>query len=117
MTVKNIYEKSIDTSADQRHLKKKPRISSARAFKDAKKVIEAPVPIVDSAAVDKTDSKLLEILKDYLIDLLEHSYEPLIEQIFDTIVPSKVEVEEDDAFHLFRVQAFAVEAVKIQAKM
>lgn len=44
-----------------------------------KKVIEAPQVIIDDGAVDKSDEKLLEVIKDYLFDLIEHSYNPLFE--------------------------------------
>ena len=35
--------------------------------------------IVDDGAVDESDERLLEVIKDYLIDLVEHSYNPLFE--------------------------------------
>jgi len=35
--------------------------------------------LVDDGAVDETDEKLLAIVKDYLYDLMAHSYNPLME--------------------------------------
>ena len=67
-----------DTVANQR---RKPRVgaSSKALRKDPKKVIEAPQTLIDDAAVDKNDEELLLVLNAYLIDMIEHSYNPLME--------------------------------------
>ena len=72
--------------------------------------------LVDDGAVDETDAMLLEIVKDYLYDLLAHSYNPLMEQLFEDFNKNKVAVEENDSFHMFKVQSFVLEAVRIRAK-
>ena len=79
-------------------------------------MIEAPQPIVDDGAVDESDERLLEVIREYLYDLLEHSYNPLFEQLLDDIGKHKVAVEENDSFHMFKVQSFILEAVRIRAK-
>ena len=48
--------------------------------------------------------------------MLEHSYNPLFEQLFDDIVKNQVAVEENDSFHMFKVQSFMLEVVRIKAK-
>ena len=55
-------------------------------------------------------------IRDYLFDLVEHSYNPLFEQLFEDIGKNKVAVEENDSFHMFKVQSFVLEAVRIKAK-
>jgi hypothetical protein len=72
--------------------------------------------LVDDGAVDETDEKLLAIVKDYLYDLMAHSYNPLMEQLFEDIGKNRVAVEENDSFHMFKVQSFVLEAVRIRAK-
>ena len=79
MSVNNIYSKQIDTNINAKYQRRKPRQNGPKAFKDVKKVIEAPQVIVDDGAVDESDEKLLEVIKDYLFDLVEHSYNPLFE--------------------------------------
>jgi len=116
MSVKNIYSKQIDTNIDVKYQRRKPQNNGSRALKDVKKVIEAPQPIVDDGAVDESDEKLLEVIKDFLFDLLKHSYNPLFEQLFDDIGKNQVAVEENDSFHIFKVQSFVLEAVRIKAK-
>ena len=116
MSVNNIYSKQIDTNINAKYQRRKPRQNGPKAFKDVKKVIEAPQVIVDDGAVDESDEKLLEVIKDYLFDLVEHSYNPLFEQLFEDIGKNKVAVEENDSFHMFKVQSFVLEAVRIRAK-
>ena len=72
--------------------------------------------LVDDGAADETDRHLLTVVKDYLYDLMAHSYNPLMEQLFDDVVKQRVAVEENDSFHMFKVQSFVLEAVRIQAK-
>ena len=69
--------------------------------------------MIDDAAVDKLDAELLEMLQNYLDDMIEHSYNPLIEQLYTQILPSKAEVEENDAYHLFKVQSFVLEVCRL----
>ena len=79
-------------------------------------MIEAPQPLIDDGAVDESDARLLAVVKEYLEDLIEHSYNPLFEQLFDDIGKNKVAVEENDSYHMFKVQSFVLEAVRIRAK-
>jgi len=116
MSVNNIYNKQIDTNINAKYQRRKPTRNGSKALKDVKKVIEAPQQIIDDGAVDESDEKLLVVIKDYLFDLLEHSYNPLFEQLFDDIGKNKVAVEENDSFHMFKVQSFVLEAIRIRAK-
>ena len=54
MSVTNPYAKQIDTDINAKYQRRKPR-QGPRAFKDVKKVIEAPQPIIDDGAVDESD--------------------------------------------------------------
>ena len=113
----NLYAQQIDVNDISAHQRRRPRVgaSSKALRKDPKKVIEAPQALIDDAAVDKTDEELLEVLRSYLVDMIEHSYNPLLEQILLTIAPCKSEVLEDDSFHLFKVQSFVLEVCRLQA--
>jgi hypothetical protein len=57
--------------------------------------------LIDDSSANKSDEEILKIIYDFLFDMIEHSYNPLIEALFDQIVPQKVVVEENDRFHLF----------------
>ena len=53
--------------------------------KNTDKIIHEDVKLIDEGAIDEQDEKLLQILQDYLIDFIQHSYNPLVEAIFDQI--------------------------------
>lgn len=103
MSINNIYNKQIDTNLNPKYQRRKPGRNGPKALKDVKKVIEAPEPIIDDGAVDESDENLLQVIKDYLFDMLEHSYNPLFEQLFEDIGKNRVAVEENDSFHMFKV--------------
>ena len=43
--------------------------------------------MIDDAAVDKLDDELLDELRIYLLDVIAHSYNPWIEQLYCQILP------------------------------
>ena len=49
------------------------------------------------------------------MDMIEHSYNPLMEQLYNQILQSKTEIEENDAFHLFKIQSFVLEIWRLVA--
>ena len=49
------------------------------------------------------------------MDMIEHSYNPLIEQLYSQIQQLNVEIEENDAFHLFKIQSFVLETWRLVA--
>lgn len=51
--------------------------------KNTDKIIGEDVKLIDEGALDAEDEKLLQTLQDYLIDFIQHSYNPLIEAIFE----------------------------------
>ena len=49
------------------------------------------------------------------MDMIEHSYNPLIEQLYSQIQQPNTEIEENDAFHLFKIQSFVLEIWRLVA--
>ena len=114
LTVTNPYQKNIDLSLNTKNQLKKPKKNGAKA-KDQTKVIEATQKIIEDSSADQFDEKLIVTIKNFLFDIIEHSYNPLIEALFDLIVPQKVVIEENDRFHLFSLQSFVLEAIRLKA--
>jgi len=77
--VSNIYAKNIDLEDLGRTQLRQPKRGGT---KDSTKVIEASSFIIDDAAKDGDDKKLLLILHDYLMDMLQNCYNTLIEELY-----------------------------------
>ena len=75
----NIYAKNIDLEDLGRTQLRQPKRGGT---KDSTKVIEASSFIIDDAAKDGDDKKLLLILHDYLMDMLQNCYNTLIEELY-----------------------------------
>ena len=88
VTNSNIYQQNIDVNDISKYQRRKPRTGASQKVlaKQPKRVIQAQQPIIDDAAVDKADNELLEIMEKYLMDMIEHSYNPLIEQLYSQIL-------------------------------
>ena len=78
--VNNIYQKSVDiTNLGKRQRQK----SNALIGKKAKQnTIEGDKSIINEASLEDTDRKLIKIIKNYLIDMLDNCYNALINEIF-----------------------------------
>jgi len=77
--VSNIYARNIDLEDLGRTQLRQPKRGGT---KDSTKVIEASSFIIDDAAKDRDDKKLLLILHDYLMDMLQNCYNTLIEELY-----------------------------------
>lgn len=75
----NIYARNIDLEDLGRTQLRQPKRGGT---KDSTKVIEASSFIIDDAAKDRDDKKLLLILHDYLMDMLQNCYNTLIEELY-----------------------------------
>lgn len=75
----NIYARNIDLEDLGRTQLRQPKRGGT---KDSTKVIEASSFIIDDAAKDGDDKKLLLILHDYLMDMLQNCYNTLIEELY-----------------------------------
>ena len=78
--VSNIYQTNIDINTIPKNQRHKPK---ARKASDNNQTFEAPEnsKIINDIALDQSDKRLLELLKNHLIDLLDNSYCGLIEQL------------------------------------
>ena len=71
--------------------------------------------MVDGTSFDQLDSELIQSIDGYLEDFITHAYNPWVEQLYAHIIPCQAEIEENDSFHLFKVQSFVLEVVKLKA--
>jgi hypothetical protein len=53
--------------------------------------------------MDESDKELLRHLQTYIIDMIENSYNPLCEELFEQMLPQQALLEESDIFHFFKV--------------
>jgi len=76
----NIYQKSVDvTNLGKRQRQK----SNALVGKKAKQnTIEGTKTILNEGSLEDSDRKLLKIIKNYLMDMLENCYNALNNEIF-----------------------------------
>lgn len=107
--VTNIYQQNIDIN----EVKKNKKAPLTRQAKDQKSIIEAPQNnlIVNDAAMEESDKKLLSLLKTHLLDLLENSYCGFIEQVSNTLQRkdnSELDIEDRDINNFFRLQSFMI---------
>jgi hypothetical protein len=77
------------------------------------KVIEASSSIIDDAAKDESDHRLLSVLHDYLVDMLQNCYGALIEELFSQILPTQALLEENDRYYLLKLQTFLIEVCRL----
>lgn len=99
MMVSNIYQTNIDTEG----LGKKQQRKPGRAVKDEAKVIEATEQIVNDAAKNETDIKLIAVLHSYLNELLTNSYCALVEELFLQVQAPHAILEDNDRYHLLKI--------------
>ena len=109
----NIYKQNIEID----HIQNKQRHKPTRNLKNQKAKIEAPETneVINEVSMMDDDRKLLGILKSYLLDLLEHSFSPLIEQIFSELTRGSERIEELDKFHFFKISTFMVQICRLRA--
>ena len=75
----NIYAKSFDTE----NLGNKQRIKPGGINKrQAGNKIESHQTIINEANLQDSDRKLITVIKNYLFDILENTYNALINEIF-----------------------------------
>ncbi|CDW80133.1 UNKNOWN [Stylonychia lemnae] len=112
--VGNIYQKNIEVNEVKNGQKRR---AQSRMIKDQKHIIEAPQTgkLVNEGALEQSDRKLLQMLRNHLTDMLQNSYCPLIEQIFNELAKSGEAVEEFDKFHYFKLQTFMMQICRLQA--
>ena len=83
-TITNIMQKQIDLNDYGNKLKTAP----IRKAKNENTAILAQTLLINDAAMDDSDKELLKILQTHLIDLIENTYNPLCEELYEQIAPS-----------------------------
>lgn len=110
-TVTNIYQKHIEVNDYGNKVKTAP----SRAVKDEHKLIAAQSLLINDAAMDDKDKELLAILQTHIVDLIENSYNPLCEELFEQMLPQQALLEANDVYHFFKLQAFVLEFCRLRA--
>lgn len=112
--VNNIYQKSIETT----DLTKKQRMKSnvIHGKKNKQNIIDGMHKIVEEAAMEDSDRLLLEIMRNYLDDVLENTYNHLINEVFRQLGPSsEMGRAELDNYHFFKFSAFMINVQRLKA--
>lgn len=63
-------------------------------------------------AKDDTDVQVLEILNRYMTDMMQHSYNALVEELFSQILAPHARLEDNDKLYLLRLQTFMIEVCR-----
>ena len=73
--------------------------------------------IIDTAAMEDSDRKLLHIVREYLSDILDNTYNALINEIFMQITKDSgtVHSEEFDKYYFFKLSAFIIQLQRLKA--
>ena len=77
----------------------------------------ADQPIIDDVVNDKVDREVIVALQKFISEILQSSYSPLMEAVFQELVSPNARIEEDDNCFYFRLQAFFLEAVRVRAHL
>ena len=65
----------------------KVKTAPKKSSKDEQKVITFCEKLINEAAMDDADRDLVKILQTHLLDMIENSYNPLIEELVEQMVP------------------------------
>jgi hypothetical protein len=114
--VNNIYQKSIEVN----NLCKKQRMKSNAVIgkKNKANMIEGQQKIIQEGALLDSDRELLAILRNYLDDILENTYNPLVNEVFRQISPNsgtEFTKAEFDNFHFFKFSSFMIDVQRMKA--
>lgn len=113
--VNNIYAKNIDLDTLGKKQQKRPNTRGLKKSKEDQSVIAAEEKIINDVAKDDTDVQVLEILNRYMTDMMQHSYNALIEELFSQILAPHARLEENDKLYLLKLQTFMIEVCRLQA--
>lgn len=112
----NIYAKNIDVNALGSKQRKKTNALLGKNNKQNK--IETDQQIVDEAALQESDRELLEVMKGFLQDILENTYNPLITELHSQLTSRENLRAGDELFdrlHYFRICAFMIQVQRLKA--
>lgn len=113
--VGNIYQKSIDLN----NLGNKQRVKSNTIMgkKNKENIIGGQEKLVQEGALTDSDRELLVILKNYINDILENTYNAIINEVFSQIKEGRDENSaEFDNFHFFKFSTFMIEVQRLKAQ-
>lgn len=86
---------------------KNPR-QGARAKKE--NVIGAQESLFQIDALEDSDKQLIEVIKTYLVDILDNTYNNLVNEIFNQIASNQAAVDQiEDKLHFFKICAFMIQ--------
>lgn len=80
--------------------------------------IEGQEKIIQEAAMQDSDRELLTIIRSYLNDMLENTYNALINEVFKQISPNtggEMGRAELDHYHFFKFSAFMINVHRMKS--
>ena len=108
----NLYQKNFDVTNLGRH----QRAKHARAVRtDNENIIEAQKSLIQIDSLEQTDRDLLETVKAYLVDILDNTYNSLVNEICNQIVNSQGAGQVEDKLHFFKLSAFMIQIQRFKA--
>ena len=102
----NLYQKNFDVTNLGKHQRAKPSHAGARA-KDG--IIEAQKSLIQIDSLEQTDRDLIKTMKGYLVDMLDNTYNNLVNEIFNQIANNPAACQEEDKLHFFKLSAFMIQ--------
>lgn len=109
--ITNIVQRQINLNDIGHKLKTAP----VRKAKNENTAILAQTLLINDAAMDDSDKELLKILHAHLVDMIENTYNPLCEELYEQMTPSQALIMENDVFHFFKLQSFVLEFCRMRA--
>lgn len=76
----NLYQKSFDVANLGKHQRAKPAMAGAKTNDN---IIEAQKSIIQIESLEQTDRNLIKAMKAYLVDILDNTYNNLVNEVFN----------------------------------
>lgn len=72
-------------------------------------IIEAQKSIIQIESLEQTDRNLIKAMKAYLVDILDNTYNNLVNEVFNQIINNPAACQEEDKLHFFKLSAFMIQ--------
>lgn len=105
LMLKNLYQKNFDVTNLGKHQRARPARGGRIA---AENVVEAQKSLIQVDSLEETDRKLIKAIKAYLVDILENTFNNLVNEILSQIVNNQGASQIEDKLYFFKLSAFMI---------
>ena len=111
--VQNIYQQKVDTTQLGGKVQRlKPNVGKQSAVAR----VEQQHLLVDLACLEQADKDVLNVMREYLDDILENTYNALVNAVYSQVVRQLTDgINDRDNYHYFKLSTFMVEVVRHKA--